>query len=236
MKRLISAFGYTLFVLVALLPFGTAVASLFGYSFELVSVPAFAVVLALLSVGLTVLSLREKEACGGGAKVLFALLTPLSLINAVFYLFESGKLWVAVCVCICVGCSIFLTVRHGKPVALKVIALVLSAFMVLPAGFWGFIALTFRDIGKNTVVQAVDSPNGRYCVEVIDSDQGTLGGDTLVEVYEKTEINALLFRLSKKPRNVYHGDWKAYETLELSWKDDGCLIINSAEYEIDEIE
>ena len=98
--------------------------------------------------------------------------------------------------------------------------------------FISFIFLTFGNIGQNTVVQTIESPNGEYYAQVIDSDQGALGGDTLVDVYQKSGINAFLFKIEKKPQRVYWGDWGEFENMQIYWKDDNRLVINSVEYEI----
>lgn len=233
MKKTIFVLGWILFVLVVLLPFGTLLSSCFGYAFELASVTAFAIVTALLSICLVVLSIKEKEVCESiVVKVLFALLAPLSLISAIFYIFENSRIWVVASVFICIGCCLFLTIKHGKPLVLKILALTLSALMFLPICFFGFISFIFGDFGKNTVVQSVESPSGAYYAEVIDSDQGALGGDTLVDVYENKGIYALIFKISKKPQRIYFGEWGEFRNMEIYWKDDGCLIINSFEYEI----
>ena len=117
--------------------------------------------------------------------------------------------------------------------ALKIVALVLSALMILPICFFSFIALIFGNIGQNTVVQTVESPSGKYYAQVIDSDQGALGGDTLVDVYQDCGINAILFKIEKKPQRVYFGDWGEFNNMQIHWKDDNCLVINAVEYEID---
>lgn len=159
-------------------------------------------------------------------------MTPLSSINAVFYIFECPQVLVIASVLFSAGCSCFLTVKHGKPSALEIVVLVLSALMVLPIGFFSFIAWIFGNIGQNTIVQTVESPNGEYYAQVIDSDQGALGGDTLVDVYKKSRINFILFKIEKKPQRVYFGDWGDFENMQIYWKDNGCLVINSVEYEI----
>lgn len=102
----------------------------------------------------------------------------------------------------------------------------------MPIGFFSFITLIFGNIGQNTVVQTVESPNGKYYAQVIDSNQGALGGDTLVDVYKKSGINFILFRIEKKPQRVYFGDWGDFENMQIDWKDNGCLVINSVEYQI----
>lgn len=237
MKKTVSALGSMLFVLVVLLPLGTLLSYFFGYEFKLTSVSVFAIVTALISIRLAALisdADDEKDLIESGiVKVLFSLLTPLSIINAVFYMLECRRIWVVISVFICIGCCCYLTIKHGKPLVLRIIALVLSAFMILPVGYFGFIALIFGNIGQNTVVESVESPNGVYYAEVINSDQGALGGDTLVDVYENKGINALVFKISKKPQRVYSGDWGEFENMEIYWKDDNCLVINSVEYEVE---
>lgn len=111
--------------------------------------------------------------------------------------------------------------------------LIVSAFMIYPLLFFGCIALLFGNFGQNTVVNSIPSPNGTYYAEVIDSDQGALGGNTWVVIYDGKGVNALAFKISKKPQRVYCGKYGEYKNMELCWKDDHCLIINAVEYEIE---
>lgn len=234
MKKPISVLGYVLFALSALLPSGTLICYCFGYTFEIVSISALAIIIALISVQLTILSIEEAEInISGAAKVLFTLLAPLSLVNAVFLIVENGRIWVVVCAFICIGCSLFLTVKHGKPLPLKIITLSLSVLMLIPICFLGFITFIFGNIGKDTVVKTVESPNGAYYAEVINSDQGALGGDTLVDVYESKEINALVFKIFKKPQRIYSGGWGEFQGMDIYWADDDCLVINCVKYQIE---
>ncbi len=225
------AFIWLLFVLTILFPAGTVIAACFGYTFKLISVSAFAVAIAALSVyaAFGVKNVPENKT----VQVLLTVIAPLSFVNAVFYIFESPQIWVVASALLSVGCCCYLTVKYGRPLLLKMATLVLSALMVLPIGFIGFIALIFGNIGQNTVVQTVESPSGEYYAQVIDSDQGALGGNTLVDVYQKSGINAVLFKIEKKPQNVYIGDWGEYKTMKIYWKGDGCLVINASEYEIE---
>lgn len=224
---------YLLFALTLLFPVGVIVSACFGYTFKLISVSAFAIVIAMLSACAVVLNLRFQGASENKAVCVFSVvLTPLSLINAVFYIFACNRIWVVASVLISVGCCCFLAVKYGRPIALKITALALSALMVLPIGYISPIVLIFGNIGQNTVVQTIESPNGKYYAEVIDSDQGALGGNTLVEVYEQSEIDVIIFKMEKKPQRVYSGEWGEFENMQIHWKDDTCLVINSVEYEI----
>ena len=220
-----------LFSLTILYPAGVIITACFGYSFELISVSAFAIAIAALSVCIVILVFKNQLE-SRTVQILLAIITPLSLINAVFYIFECPQIWVTTSVLLSAGCCCYLTVKHGKPLALKIIALVLSALMILPICLFSFIGLIFGNIGQNTVVQTVESPSGKYYAQVIDSDQGALGGDTLVDVYQDCGINALVFRIEKKPQRVYFGEWGEFNNMQIHWKNDNCLVINSVEYEI----
>lgn len=232
MKKTISILMCVLFVLTILYPAGIIITTCFGYRFELISISAFAVAIALLSVWIIVLDRICKYPENKIMWFLSAIITPFSLINALFYIIKCPHIWVIASVLFSAGCCCYLAIKYGKPFALKIAILVLSALMILPIGFLSFIALVFGNIAQNTVVQTVASPNGEYYAQVIDSDQGALGGDTLVNVYQKSIINAFLFKIEKKPQRVYTGDWGEFENMHIYWKDDQYLVINSVEYEI----
>lgn len=233
MKKAISILMCLLFVLAILYPAGVIITACFGYSFELFSVSTFGIAIAVLSVCIVILDLVFKNQLESKmVQILPAIITPLSLINAVFYIFECPQIWVIASVLLSAGCCCHLTVKYGKPMVLKVVALVLSALMILPISFFSFIALTFGNIGQDTVVQTVESPSGKYYAQVIDSNQGALGGDTLVYVYKISGIDLILFKIEKDPQRVYWGEWGEFNNMQIHWKDDNCLVINSVEYEI----
>jgi len=118
----------------------------------------------------------------------------------------------------------------SRPIALKIISLVIS---FLPAGItWliSFIAFIFIGFTSRTVVNTIDSPSGKYYIEVIDADAGATGASTLVEVNEKFEINLIIFKIAKKSKIIYNGRLNEYKNMEVYWKDDNCVVINSKEY------
>lgn len=233
MKKAIIVLSCLLFTLIILLPAGVLCFACFGYTFELKNSFAFAIIIAILSVCTVVFSLITKDAIKNRTiSVLLAIITPLSLANAALFIFKCSTIGVITSVFISAGCCCYLTVKHGKPDTLKIIASALAALMVLPIVFFSFSALIFGNIGQNTVVQTVESPSGKYYAEVVDSDQGALGGNTLVDIYEKSGIDSILFKIEKKPQRVYSGEWGEFENMEIYWKDEHFLVINSIEYEI----
>ncbi len=130
-------------------------------------------------------------------------------------------------------CACFLIYKHEKNVVIKTVAMILSAPAICFLCSILFFRLIFGGFGENTVVQTVESQSGKCCAEVIDSDQGALGGNTYVNVYEKCIMKTPVLTVQKKPKQIYSGKWGEYKKMQIYWKDDNCLVINSVEYEIE---
>lgn len=232
MKKAATILSSLLFALMILFPAGVLTAVYFGYLFNPISGFTFAVITAILSICTVVFSLQTEDAIQSRTlRVLLAMITPLSLFNAHLYIVScidncniSG---VIISAFVSAGCCCFLTVKYGKPFVLKIIALILSAFMALPISLAGCVVSIFV---HNTVLQTVESPNGKYYAEVIVSDHGALGGDTFVDVYEKSVIECIIRKWNQR---AYSGNWSDHINMEIYWEDEHCLVINSVEYEIE---
>lgn len=233
-KKVISFLLCLLFVLTILFPVGALVSSCFGYTFQLTSILSVSVITALISVFTVISNVISKDKnISKGIMLFLYTLTPLSFINAVIYIFESGQISVATCVLVSFVCVSFLMIRSIKKKTSKIVASVLCALTTAFILFFAFIMLMFGNIGQNTVIKNIESPNGSFYAQVIDSDQGAFGGDTLVNVYEKREIDTFIFKLKDKPQRVYLGEWGEFDNIKIHWKDDTCLVVNSVEYEIE---
>lgn len=233
MRKTVRVLMYLLFAATAIYPVGAAVAACFGYDFAPTSVPTFALTTAALSVCVTVLGLVSGSAAEGKAlPILSALITPLSLICAVLCVLKCPQVTVIASTALLILCCCSLTAKHTSPLRLKTAVLLLSALMLLPISAFGLGALLFGNAPQSTVVRTLPSPDGRYRAEVIESNQGALGGDSFVDVYENGEIHLLLFKIEKKPQRVWSGGWSESEDMLICWKDDDSLLINSTLYEI----
>ena len=233
MKKVISFLIFLLFTLTALYPAGSLIASCFGYNFKLMGIPVFAVSSAIISICIVILDGVYKIAFNKLVQILLAVITPISLINVVLCAIESPQTWTIAGTLVSTGCCAYLMIKNGEPLLLKILSGAVSAFMFLPVCLMCFLSLVFGDFGLNTVIETIESPSGKYYVQVVDSDQGALGGDTFVDVYKPGEVNLFLFKFEKQTQRVYHGEWREYENMQIYWKDDSCLVINSVEYEIE---
>jgi hypothetical protein len=111
-----------------------------------------------------------------------------------------------------------------KPILLAVGG-ILAVLLLLFATFVGLLSMVFAPLKPvKTVMQTLPSPGGTHEARVIDVDEGALGGSTIVEV-ERNGWRA-------RPKRVYVGEWGEYETMEIYWKNDDCLVINGKEYSV----
>lgn len=198
MKKSVIGLIWLLFVLTILFPVGTLIAACFGYVFKLISVTAYAVVIAVLSVcaALACRSTSESKA----TQIILSVITPLSLLNAVFCIYECGRIIVVVCSFIPVVCCCFLSVKHGKPVKLKTVSLVLSAVTAMPIICFSIMVLLLNGFGRDTIVKTVNSPSGKYYAQVIDIDQGALGEGIPALMYTRRAQSMQSFSKLKRNR------------------------------------
>ncbi len=235
MRKCALASIFVLSAVILILPFGALLSACFGYRLMLLTPSAFAVITASVAVITVVLNTFNKASEENKISVvLLSLAAPMSVINAVLYMYLCmrvfGGIWGVIAVLIGIACCFYLMVKYAKPSVLKKIGLALSVLAILPVCILTGFSLLFGNMSRDTVVKSIDSPNKSFYAEVIDSDQGALGGETYVDVYEKKGINTPLFRISKKPQRAYQRDWGEFENMEIYWKNDNCLVINSAEY------
>ncbi len=233
MKKAMSFLITLLFCLTIITPVGTVLAFCLGYDFKIVNIYAFVVIIAVVSVVTVVLDLvtRFTPEIISVRGMLYSLL-PLSIINTAFCVAYYPRIITVVGLGVSLVSCIVLAIAHTKDFSVKILVLVLSVLLFLTVGFFSLLALLFGNFSKDTVVRSVESPSGKYYAEVIDNDQGGLGGATVVKVYRKGELNLLLFKISKIPQRVYLGRCGEFANMSVSWRDDGCLMIDSVPYEI----
>lgn len=233
MRKVISFCGYVLFALVTLLPLGKILASCFDCRFVLNSYPVMASITALVAFCTMVISMIVMHPVASKpAQILLILASPLSLINALFFVVASPSLWVIFCMLICTGCCFCIAFLQDERIAFRILSLFLSVALIIPVCYFGLMFTLFGSIGKDTVVQSVESPGKTYYAQVINSDQGALGGNTLVTVCRSKHLDVLIFQISKKPQILYRGRWGEHKTMKVIRKDETHLIINGIEYSL----
>lgn len=227
MRKSLSWLAVAALVLTACQPLGTLLTAPFGYSFSISNYTFFSVITTLIFIALTILSLKQNDKPYSKASlVIFLITTPLSIIDIFFYIVFGGISSRAsiFLLLIPIVCSFYLMLKYAEVTIIKPIILSLSVIMLLMLLPLVFISVFLPS--PNTVVKTVFSPSTHRYAEVIDSDQGALGGDTLVDVYVADNP---FFKISKR---VYEGTWGEWERISIYWKDEHTLVINSKMYYI----
>ncbi len=232
MKKTISALCIFLFSLTALHPVGSLICSFFGYEFSFSSYEIYAVIMLLIVSAALIMSIKSAES-SKAADILLIILPPLSFINGMIFLIKNTTLFTAVCMLVYFTFCCVLTLKISKSLVIKHITATLSCLMVAPVAFLISLYFLFGPFVENTTVKTVDSPSGSYYAEIEDFDQGALGGDTLVYVYEAPVIDIFIFRVQKSPQLIYTGEWGEYKDMNIYWTTDNCLVIGSKKYYIE---
>jgi len=214
------------FALLALLPAITVLSALCGWR---VTLQHEAVGLSLFSATLLFLTVSAGEP-GRVDRVFSALLPLLAVVHILFHFYLNR--WTPFLLFMIADsvCAWVMFARFAGPKGLKVVAGVLAVLLyagllyMFPALFLGF------NIGESTVVRSVPSPDGTRVAQVIDDDQGALGGSTLVEI-QRGSADVLLLRLDNVKR-VYTGRWGEFNDMEIAWQDGDSILINGKTYVI----
>lgn len=105
--------------------------------------------------------------------------------------------------------------RKNKLVFLLVLYLLFTLLGILAYTFIFLIG----DFAEETILQTSYSPDNKYRIDIIDSDQGGLGGDTFIKLFDiKFGI------LEKFDRDIYHGRYGDRPTA--LWIDSKIVKIN----------
>lgn len=109
----------------------------------------------------------------------------------------------------------------------------LSMLLIIGMIGIGFFDLTFGRIGKTTVIESLPSPDQSRTAQLIDDDQGALGGSTLVRIVHKDILPLGFAGFRPMTRTIFCSSWGEFETTSLSWLDDSTLLVNDTPHTID---
>lgn len=228
MKKMLLLWGMCLLFPVLLL-----LGECFGFY---VRVRSWGVHSILFTILFSVLSLRalRDDARSRAGSALSCLLLPASVVHAAVWTVGFARLWLAALLSLVwVGFSVVLLLKNGKSLGAKLSVLLPSGLLLLPILFCMLILPFVDTIGYRAAVRTVMSPDRNYRAEIIDIDQGALGGDTLVEVHDlRKQFDGVVFFFQKEPQLVYQGDWGEFKTMKLEWESEQVLRINGHPHEI----
>lgn len=225
---------YSAFLLLFTIPF--LVSMCLGYQFIVYHGAAWLILNILIEVALTAFCAAKRKISTKAANLVSQLLPLLSLLYICmmgFVVHGVNVLFLTLHSLICfVSCFAVSFLYKNKPI-LRAVCAGFNSILLLLLLAACFFTITFGQLVQETVVNRVVSPNQSYTAVVIDSDQGALGGDTLVDIeHHASEINIWPGRFIKITR-VYTGRWGEFNTMSMEWKNDSTLLINGKSYQVD---
>ncbi len=225
-KRLL--FPHLLIALSLLLPASTLILYCFGYSVYLANHHLFSVISALAFIAFASVISKKNIYCK-----ISAFLPLFSFANLAVCLFKDRSIVALVCMVACFICSVIIAEKACSSLKTQIASVVTSAFLAVLIIMVSILFVGFGNFGQNTVVDRIYSPEKTFYAEIIDSNQGALGGNTVVYVHKNSKLNLLVLTIRETPKRIYMGEWREYETMQIEWKTENCLLINSEEYNIE---
>ena len=224
-------FAIVLTALAGFFPTVTLLLALFDYEILMKAPLAIAIISSVLFCS-GFAALQIKPAKSGGFRFLFGLLPLICLVNTLFCMVLGNSVPVTVLCFVQAFLAVILMLQKLRTITAKVTVSILFSLGVMLLMMLGFLHFTFGQIGRWQTVTAAVSPEGTYRAEVIDDDQGGLGGNTVVQVFDAaSHLDLFLLEVQKKPRTVYWGEWGEFETMTLSWQLEQTLLINGTPYQ-----
>jgi len=205
---------------------------LFGYTF----VPANGLLLDIntgaVIVLLTIIGIKQRREMSKSSALFAAVLLPIAIF---FYISKDAHIGInqinayahILLTCLTLLCSLllffFLVRVKAVKIGLGIVYSVLTVLMLFLLCIQSFCVL----FNANSVVRSEMSPNSIFIAEVIQNDQGALGGSTYVSVARlDREINLFIGKIREYPEMIYVGRWSAAFAMTLWWETDEILRIN----------
>ncbi len=223
----------------SLTPLSIIITAIIGFTFDIRSYPLWTILILLLSGMLAVFMYRyEQKGISKADRILLTVALFMSILNWAVCLFtgtpQRNRAHNAVLIGLLIAVSavaIFVAVKFIKPLEKGITRSIIAGVFAVLLMFLSFIVIVFSGFGENTVVKTADSPTGRYTAELVDSDQGALGGATVVYVTDNLiKIDFGLVTVHKQKEQVYYGEWGEYKGLTLRWVDNDTIKIGGYEH------
>ena len=197
----------------------------FGFYVRVRSWGVHSVMFTLIYTLLCLRVLREDSKSKEGS-ILSCLLFPASALHAAVWTVGFARFWLAALLSLVwVVFSAIIMIKNVRSLGAKIAVYLPSVLILLPTMlFMLFLPFAW---GYRMAVRTIISPERNYRAEVIDVNEGALGGATIVEVYDlRKQFDGIIFLFQKEPQVVYHGDWGEFETMKLEWESEQVLLIN----------
>ena len=175
---------------------------------------------------------NEETEFSESARICAAFLPLITAVNLGVYVYKYKSVPIALVMGICLIFAAVIAEKVLEGNKAKVLSVVSSGFICLIVFVFSLLVVSISYFSAERLENFIVSPDRTYYAGVVNVDQGALGGDTVVYVHRSRGINLFLLSFNKIPQTVYIGEWGEYKTMQIEWKNENCLLINSEEYNI----
>lgn len=238
MKKILSYGPVWLSFLFGVIPYIAIQADFVGFTFELYYPLAIYATIVLLELAVFAGIRYYKLELSEGTKIFTAVFLLISVISAGGYgtlladwnySFVCFVLLALVSVVSAAVVMFHEVPERGVKIGFTITTLVAGAVVWL----FLFLSLFLGDFGVTRVMYSKQSPGGKYVAEVIDDDQGALGGYTIVKMRRKESFSFLIGRVYKTPVTLCYRGWGLWDEIEFDWVDEDTLMVDGKEYSDD---
>lgn len=210
--------------------FGGIVCLLPQYSLDFTCPLAVSAVRLLAVSTITVLYCRQKTALQTESPRVLAGLLLAAAVNSCILIFKSNS-WIVLLLSVC--CVLFYTGllwNCSARTAAHLVSGCIAALVVVGVPILFCLTSFVQMMSVETVIQRSISPKGTYLAEVVESDQGALGGAALVKVRKNQILHLGFCTVQPTAKRVYMGAYGTADSLNLQWQEDDILRIDGKPY------
>lgn len=165
-------------------------------------------------------------------RICAAFLPLITAVNFTVYVFKYESLSIALIMGVCLVFAAVIAEKILNSTKAKMFSVVTSGFLCFVSIIFSLLIVFSSCFSEKTLESHILSPNRTYYADVINVDQGALGGNTVVYVHRSRGVNLFLVSFLKNPQEIYVGEWGESETMQIEWKNENTLIIDGKEYVI----
>lgn len=223
-------------IFLAIVPIMELIAMLTGYDFILYSQLVIPIIQTVLSIGAVVALYYMKAEFGRTETIFGNLLTPVALLNALYFV-NSDSIAAVIMAVIWTVCAFIIYLKFVPDSGFKATSAVFSVLLALAfVGLFLVVNVIGGLINTKTVNDTIESPDGSLAADIC--TVGAILGDKTEITVRHTEPKAkvLIGYYAHKEVLVYSGEDHEAQTATVHWLDDDTIMINSNEYTIGENE
>ena len=232
-------FSLILFIESLLFPTMVIVSELFHYSLIIHDNGlVYAIITTVIYYGTGIfLLINRKKSVGNAQEVFLDFTLVLNQINSLLFIFYTENTLARVLIASWFIMTAVLVAVCSKIIELESAFYALSGILVIPICLFILFGSLLSDFPTDIEIACEVSPDKTYCAELIDHDQGALGGSTTLYVYKYDKydksfsIGPFEFIKGKDKKEIYDGRWCEFPSLH--WEDNDHLTLNGTTYSMD---